>query len=85
MVKLENIRKIWLLVGTLIATLGLPWIPEIVNQLFSVEGTEIIFQAFGAIIAAYQFITKRVGDPEVVSAKSVNMWAYGLNPFKAAA
>ncbi len=67
---LDTIQKIWIILGTLIATLGMPWIPGFVTNIFSPEGTEIFFRLFGAIAGAWQFIDLRTGKGQPSQLKS---------------
>lgn len=79
---LENIRKIWVLVGSVLAAIGGAWLPGVVGDLFSPEGTDIVFRAVFAIAALYQFVTKRTGQqPEGLKANGTDI-GYLLNPFK---
>lgn len=81
---LENIRKIWVLVGTLLAAMGASWLPGIVGDLFSAEGTDLVFRAITAVMALYQFSTKRTGKANTPQTLSTNGTPIGyvLNPFK---
>ncbi len=88
---IETIQKLWIMIGTVIATLGLPWIPEIVNDLFSTAGTEVLFQGVFAVAALWQFVSSRTGKDKEVEGQELKMQSAGatmwymVNPFKAAA
>jgi hypothetical protein len=58
----ENIRKIWVVIGTLLATLNLPFIPEFVIKIFGPEGTDIVFTVIGSVLALIQFLGFRTGE-----------------------
>lgn len=59
---LENIRKIWILIGSVLTALNLAFMPEWLNNLFSVEGTGYVFAAVTAAITLFQFTTGRTGE-----------------------
>lgn len=85
---LEAIRKIWVLIGSIIASLSLN-LPPFIADLFQVEGTELIFTLLGSAITVYQFVSQRVGeqevqDPQVQQLKNVKFSGgvmYLINPF----
>lgn len=79
---LENIRKIWVMIGTILFALNADWIPDIIKGVFSATGTELVFAAIGAIVALYQFVKARAGQqPEALTTRETGYW-YILNPFK---
>ena len=87
---LENIRKIWVLIGSVLTALNLAFMPEWLNNLFSVEGTGYAFAAATAVITLWQFVSSRTGEaedgePQAYSTGEKSKVAYLLNPFKAAA
>ncbi len=88
---IENIQKLWVLLGTLVATMGFPWIPEIVNDLLGVAGTEVVFKVVFAVAGLWQFVESRTGKGKEEEGITVQMHskgastAYMLNPFQAAA
>lgn len=80
---LESIRKIWVLIGSVVFAINADWIPDVVKGVFSAEGTELVFAAIGAFIALWQFTKSRTGENKGVSAQSVAGAAYWF-PFKPA-
>jgi hypothetical protein len=82
---LETIRKIWVMIGSVIVALNASWIPDIITGFFQPEATELVFTALGALVALWQFVKSRTGSgdqPEALK-KSAGI-GYMLNPFKAA-
>lgn len=82
---LESIRKIWTILGTLVALLGSKapvWLVDILGP----TGTELVFAVVGAAVALFQFVKSRTGKdkPAELNANPVNTTVYMLNPFKAA-
>jgi hypothetical protein len=92
---LETIRKIWVLVSTLVLTISLPNMPELVTNLFSEVGTNMFFglielgvDAYAALGLFLQFLKKRTGEdqPQALQIKSTGAKiSYVLFPWKAAA
>jgi len=82
---LESVRKIWVLIGSVVFAINADWIPDLVKGFFSPDGTQLVFAAVGAIVALYQFAKARTGVNKGVSAQSVAGTSYYINPFKAAA
>lgn len=67
---LESIRKIWVMIGSVVVALNVSWIPDIITGVFSAEGTELVFAAIGAVIALFQFAKSRTGEgkPQALTA-----------------
>ena len=85
---MESIRKIWVLIGSVIFAINADWIPEIVKGVFAPEGTELVFAAIGAVLALWQFVKSRTGEggPSELNAEEKKVTImYALNPFAKAA
>ena len=83
---LESIRKIWVLIGTLLATLSLDFIPQVVLDLFQETGTGLVFGFLGAAAALFQFVKARTGqqkEPQQYSTGEKSKALYWLPWIKA--
>ena len=82
-------QKIWVMVGAVIMALNADWIPDIVKGIFEPEGTDLIFTAFGAVVAVFQFVKRRTNPnpdmPEPEALTKPARLAYLINPFAKAA
>lgn len=94
-INLETIRNVYIMIGTLLTTLNLPFIPEVITNLFSPEGQVLVFDVlqlaftlWTAAVTLYQFSAKRKGNtegPQPLSTNDISSPARYLLPFSKAA
>lgn len=61
---IETIQKMWILLGGILGTLSFTWLPDWIPNLFSAEGTQVVFAAINAVIAVIQFLPFRTGKKQ---------------------
>lgn len=78
---LETIRKIWVILGSLVA--GFAFVPDWIKNLFSDSGTSAVFGVVAAVLALLQFLPFRTGEnkPAELKADKPNKLIYAINPF----